>query len=102
MTSGWSASARSVASRRPGDSVAYLQRQSLRQRAEVGDLVNVILIDTLRPDAVRDRVQDAATRWPSTTSSETIRLAEDAQSARVVTPLDHDRHDPGDRGAVRQ
>lgn len=35
------------------DSLAYLDRQALRQRSDLGDVVNAIIIDTERPDAVR-------------------------------------------------
>lgn len=35
------------------DSLAYLDRQALRQRSDLGDVVNAIIIDTERPEAVR-------------------------------------------------
>lgn len=39
------------------DSLAYLERQSLRQRADLGDVVNLIMIRTAQSGAVRERVQ---------------------------------------------
>lgn len=35
------------------DAVAYMDRQSLRQRTEVGDNVNVVVVDTTRPAETR-------------------------------------------------
>ncbi|MFN8633058.1 MAG: ABC transporter permease [Chloroflexota bacterium] len=60
-----------------GDSVAYLERRSLRQRAEVGDLVSMILVDTTTVDATRARIEelDSLAVYDVT---QTIQLAEDA------------------------
>ena len=40
------------------DSVAYLDYRALRQRVEVGDIVNVIIVDTDRPEMTRKRITD--------------------------------------------
>lgn len=66
------------------DSIAYLQRQALRQRTNVGDLVNMIALDTTSPDRTRARIADldAITAYDV---RETIQLAEAAQQSRVVT-----------------
>ena len=40
------------------DSFAYLERQALRQRAEIGDLVNVVAVDTEKPQIVREKLKD--------------------------------------------
>ena len=60
-----------------GDSVAYLERRSLRQRAEIGDLVNMVLVDTTRQDAVRERIRDLDSLAVYDVA-ETIQLAEAA------------------------
>jgi ABC-type lipoprotein release transport system permease subunit len=60
-----------------GDSVAYLERRSLRQRAEIGDLVNMILVDTSRADVVRDRIVELDSLAVYDVE-QTIQLAEDA------------------------
>lgn len=40
------------------DSMAYMDYHAFRQRAEIGDVVNIIAIDTDQPDLVRQRVQE--------------------------------------------
>lgn len=60
-----------------GDSVAYLERRALRQRAEVGDLVNLILVDTAAIDATRDRIRELDSLAVYDVL-ETIQLAENA------------------------
>lgn len=42
------------------DSLAYLDYRALRQRAEFGDVVNVVAVDTSRPAAVRQRLVELA------------------------------------------
>ena len=66
------------------DSIGYLQRQSLRQRVNVGDLVNMIAVDTTRPDLTQQRIADldAVSVFDV---AQTIQLAEAAQESRVVT-----------------
>ena len=66
------------------DSIAYLDRQALRQRTNIGDLVNMIAIDTTRLDVTRTRVADldAVSAYDV---PETIRLAEKARESQVVT-----------------
>lgn len=66
------------------DSIGYLQRQSLRQRVNVGDLVNMIAVDTTRPDLTQPRIADldAVSVFDV---PQTIQLAEASQQNRVVT-----------------
>ncbi|MGE3268768.1 MAG: ABC transporter permease [Chloroflexota bacterium] len=66
------------------DSIAYLERQSLRQRANLADLVNMIAVDTTRPDLTRARMADLDS-LAIYSVPETIKLAEDANQSRVVT-----------------
>jgi putative ABC transport system permease protein len=40
-----------------GESVAYLDYRALRQRADLGDVVNLIAVDTARADVVRQRIE---------------------------------------------
>ena len=67
-----------------GDSVAYLERRSLRQRADIGDLVNQIAVDSSRPAVTRARIADLDSLAVYDVH-ETVRLAEAAQESRVVT-----------------
>jgi putative ABC transport system permease protein len=60
-----------------GDSVAYLERRSLQQRAEVGDLVNMVVVDATSPEAARDRILELDSLAVYDVP-QTIRLAEDA------------------------
>ncbi|MCC7366941.1 MAG: ABC transporter permease [Chloroflexi bacterium] len=66
------------------DSIAYLDRQSLRQRADLGDVVNVIAVDSSRPEATRARLADldAVSVYDV---PETVRLAEKALESDVVS-----------------
>ncbi|MBI4213633.1 MAG: ABC transporter permease [Chloroflexi bacterium] len=43
------------------DSMAYMDLDTFRQRAEVSDQVNLVLIETDRPSSVRTRVQEMGT-----------------------------------------
>lgn len=40
------------------DGVAYMDYRSLRQRAEIGDVVNVVAVDTAQPDLARERIPE--------------------------------------------
>jgi ABC-type lipoprotein release transport system permease subunit len=66
------------------DSIAYLERQTLRQRTDIGDLVNMIGVDTTRLDLTRARIAelDAVSAYDV---PETIRLAEASRESQVVT-----------------
>jgi putative ABC transport system permease protein len=66
------------------DSIAYLERQSLRQRASIGDRVNMIAIDTSRLDLTRARLAelDGVATYDV---PEAIRLAEKALEADVIS-----------------
>jgi ABC-type lipoprotein release transport system permease subunit len=67
-----------------GDSIAYLDRQSLRQRTSVGDLVNIIAVDTTSAELTRARIADLDS-LAVYDAGEAVKLAEDAQQSRVVT-----------------
>jgi putative ABC transport system permease protein len=41
-----------------GESVAYLDYRALRQRADLGDVVNLIAVDTDRPAVIRERLAE--------------------------------------------
>lgn len=62
------------------DSLAYLDRDSLRQRTPVGDLVSAIVVDTARPDLARARIPELDSLAVYDVA-ETVRLAEEAQAA---------------------
>jgi ABC-type lipoprotein release transport system permease subunit len=64
--------------------VAYLERQSLQQRAVVGDLVNMIVIDTARPDLARERIREMDS-LNTYDVAEMVGLAEAAQAADRVS-----------------
>ena len=40
------------------DGFAYMDYGALRQRAEIGDVINVVVVDTVRPDLARERLPD--------------------------------------------
>jgi len=40
------------------DAIVYMDLQALRQRATIGDVVNVIIVDALQPAVVRERVHE--------------------------------------------
>ena len=65
------------------DGFAYMDYRSLRQRAEIGDVVNVVVVDTVRPDLARERIprlDTLATVGPD----ELVRQAEDVMRAAIV------------------
>jgi ABC-type lipoprotein release transport system permease subunit len=67
-----------------GDSIAYLDRQALRQRTNLGDLVNIIGVDTTSAELTRARVAELDS-LAAYDVRDAVRLAEDAQQSRVVT-----------------
>ncbi len=56
------------------DGLAYLDLAALRQRADVGDLMNVILIATDQPEAVQARLADLGTLAVYTPSDLLVRV----------------------------
>ena len=66
------------------DSIAYMERQSLRQRTDLGDLVNIIAVDTTRLDVTRARIMemDALSVYDL---PQTMQLADEALESDVVT-----------------
>lgn len=65
------------------DSLAFIQLQSLRQRAQIGDVVNMIAIATTSPDVTRQRIDDLES-LSVFSASDLVRLAEQANEAGTV------------------
>jgi putative ABC transport system permease protein len=43
------------------DELAYMEYRALRQRADLGDVVNLVIVDTARPELARERIPELAT-----------------------------------------
>ena len=43
------------------DGYAYMEYRALRQRAELGDVVNLVIVDTTRPELARERIPELDT-----------------------------------------
>jgi ABC-type lipoprotein release transport system permease subunit len=69
-----------------GDSFGYIELQSLRQRAAIGDVVNMIAVETTSPAVTRQRIDDLES-LTSYSPQDLIRLAEEANQAGVVIRL---------------
>ncbi len=69
-----------------GDSYGYVELQSLRQRAAIGDVVNMIALATESPAVTRRRVDDLES-LSVFSADDLIRLAEEANQAGVVIRL---------------
>lgn len=67
-----------------GDALAYLDYRALRQRAEFGDVVNVIAIDTAQPALARERIPELGA-LTVLDPPELIRQAEEALAAQRIT-----------------
>ncbi len=65
------------------DSVAYLDYRALRQRAEIGDVVNVIIVDTDRPEVTRQRILELDS-LSVFDPSDLVRKAEEANATAAV------------------
>lgn len=65
------------------DSVGYIDLQSLRQRATIGDIVNSIAIASTAPDLTRQRIADLESLDPYTVA-DLVRFAEAANQTGVV------------------
>lgn len=65
------------------DSLAYLDYRSLRQRADFGDLLNVIAVDTTQPELVRQRVREMGS-LAVLSPPELVRQAEAVNATAVV------------------
>jgi len=68
------------------DSFAYLDYGAFRDRAPVGDVVNIIAIDAAQPAAVRERLAEVAALQVST-PTELVKQAEAANSSSVAFSL---------------
>ncbi len=66
-----------------GDSLGYIELQSLRQRASIGDVVNMIAISTASPAVTRQRIDDLES-LSVFSADELVRLAEQANEAGTV------------------
>jgi len=65
------------------DAVAYVDYRALRQRAEVGDVVNFIAVDTPRPAVVRERVLELGS-YSVFDASDLVKQAEEVNATAVV------------------
>lgn len=65
------------------DSVGYIERQSLRQRAPIGDVVNSIAVATNSPAVTRERIEDLGS-LAVYSPDDLVRLAEIANQSGVV------------------
>ncbi len=65
-----------------GDTVAYMDYRAFRERAEIGDVVSVVLLNTSQPQIVRERVIDMDDLTAFTTD-ELAMQAEEANAAGV-------------------
>lgn len=63
--------------------MAYVERQALQQRAGIGDLVNMIVVDTSRPELARERIPEMDSLAVYDVA-EMIELAEASQAADRV------------------
>jgi ABC-type lipoprotein release transport system permease subunit len=65
------------------DSFGYIELQSLRQRAVIGDIVNSIAVASASPDETRQRIDEIESLAPYTVP-ELVRFAEEANQTGVV------------------
>ena len=65
------------------DGFAYMDYGALRQRAEVGDVVNVVVVDTVRPDLALERLPDLDS-VAADSPDELVRLAERVMQTAIV------------------
>ena len=66
-----------------GDSLGYIQRESLRQRASLADIVNMIAVASTDPTTTRQRIDDLDS-LSVFSADDMIRMAEEANQAGVV------------------
>jgi ABC-type lipoprotein release transport system permease subunit len=66
-----------------GDSLGYILLESLRQRASLADVVNMIAVASTDPPVTRQRIDDLESLSPFS-ADDMIRMAEDANQAGVV------------------
>lgn len=66
-----------------GDSMAYLDYRALRQRAELGDVVGVIAVDTAQPELARERIPELGS-LTSFSPPELVAQAEAVNQTAVV------------------
>ena len=65
------------------DGFAYMDYRSLRRRAEIGDVVNVVVVDTVRPDLARERIPQLDT-LTTVGPAELVRRAEEVMQTAIV------------------
>ena len=68
------------------DSLGYVELQSLRQRAPIGDVVNMVAISTTSPAVTRQRIDDLES-LSAFSAADLVRLAEEANQAGTVIRL---------------
>lgn len=69
-----------------GDSMAYLDRQALRQRTDLGDVISVIIVETDRPSSVRPRLQEIGD-FSISDPAELVKQAEEANASGIAIRL---------------
>lgn len=65
------------------DSMAYMDRQSLRQRAEIGDVVNAIAVDTGQPERTRQRIAEMGS-FAVSSPDDLVKQAENVNATALV------------------
>jgi ABC-type antimicrobial peptide transport system permease subunit len=65
------------------DSLGFIELQSLRQRAQIGDVVNMIAIASTSPAVTRQRIDDLES-LSAFSADDLVRLAEEANQAGTV------------------
>ncbi|MBI4491300.1 MAG: ABC transporter permease [Chloroflexi bacterium] len=65
------------------DALAYMDYRALRQRAEIGDLVSIIAIDTSQPEAVRRHISELGS-LSVFDAADLVKQAEDVNAAAMV------------------
>jgi ABC-type lipoprotein release transport system permease subunit len=65
------------------DGYAYMEYRALRQRADLGDVVNLVVVDTTRPELARERIPELDTLAVDS-PSDLVRQAEKLMETSVV------------------
>lgn len=68
------------------DSMAYVDWQALRQRADVGDVVNLIIVETDQARVVRDKVAELGS-FSVSTPDDLVKQAEDVNASATAVRM---------------
>jgi putative ABC transport system permease protein len=66
------------------DSIAYLDDRAFRDRADLGDVYNIIAVETAQPEQARQRIADLGS-FTMSTAGELIKEAEETLAAELIT-----------------